>query len=46
MQVVGLKGGWHTGMVMSGLTHQHAVRLAQVPELRLSLRGPSGAPHS
>lgn len=41
-QVVGLKGGWHSGLVMSGLTHQHAVRLAQVPELALRLRGGTG----
>ena len=42
VQVVGLKGGWHSGLVMSGLTHQHAVRLAQVPELALRLRGGAG----
>jgi hypothetical protein len=40
--VVGLKGGWHSGLVMSGLTHLHAVRLAQVPELALRLRGGAG----
>ena len=40
--MVGLKGGWHSGLVMSGLTHQHAVRLAQVPELALRLRGGAG----
>lgn len=44
LQVVGLKGGWHTGVVMSGMTRWHAVRLAQVPELSLTLRALAGAP--
>jgi len=41
LEVVGLKGGVHTGVVMTGATHIHAVRLAQVPELLISLRSSS-----
>lgn len=44
--MVGLRGGLHTGVVLGGFTHWHAVRLAQVPELQLSLRSKSGALHT
>ena len=38
-QVVGLKSGWHTGMVMGGVNKSvHAKRLAQASAVRLELR--------
>ena len=38
-QVVGLKSGWHTGMVMGGVNKTvHAKRLAQASAVRLELR--------
>lgn len=41
LEVVGLRGTYHTGWVMSGISRCHSVRLAQVPALRLSLRSSS-----
>ena len=43
-QVVGLRNGWQTAVVMAGLTTKiHAKRLAQGSEVVLELRSP-GAP--
>ena len=43
LQVVGLKGGLHTGVVMAGRLPVHAVRLAQCCELRLEIRAATSA---
>ncbi len=44
MQVVGLRNGWQTALVMSGIsTKVHAKRLAQATEVVLELRA-SGSP--
>ena len=42
-QVVGLKGLLHTGVVLSGKTKMHGVRLAQGSEIKLELRAATSA---
>ncbi len=42
-QVVGLKGLLHTGVVLSGKTKLHGVRLAQGSEIKLELRAATSA---
>lgn len=43
MQVVGLKNGWHTGVVMGGVSKNiHAKRLAQASAIRLELKATGG----
>jgi len=41
--VVGLKGLLHTGVVLSGKTKLHGVRLAQGSEIKLELRAATSA---
>ena len=45
-QVVGLKGLLHTGVVLSGKTKLHGVRLAQGSEIKLELRAATSASHA
>lgn len=43
MQAVGLKSGYHTALVMGGVSSGiHGVRLAQASELMLELLAPAG----
>lgn len=44
-QVVGLRGGWHTGLAMAGMfSRLHAKRLAQAAEVVIELRANSALP--
>ncbi len=44
-QVVGLRGGWHTGLTMLGaFSRLHGKRLAQAAEIVIELRGHSARP--
>ena len=43
LQVVGLRGGYHTAMVMGGVNSKiHAKRLAQASEILIELRANGG----
>ena len=44
MQVVGLRGGYHTALVMGGVNSKiHAKRLAQASEILIELRANGGS---
>lgn len=46
MQIVGLKGGFHTGAVLTGVSdHIHGARLAQACEVEILFEMQSRAPH-
>ena len=46
MQVVGLRGGYHTAMVMGGVNSKiHSKRLAQASEVLIELKAGGMGPH-